>query len=941
MNSVFGNSNKEIIFNICQQSQEEVDKFDDHENLIDDQMQCFNCIKYFNPKKYGIDLFDEMDFNKNLDTFCCEDCYLSLHFPFYYKLDLLLKMSNLEVNTKYEFNLVMQEECFQDSCILGVFLSKQNLINVFQKQIGSQNFILNTKMNGQDPSLEGSNFFVIDSDDLTQMQNTLNFECLNFSFQKSQISNIILMNDQQKSQLKATSPNIILVILHCRKIRASAYVAKLFKKKLFNCLNHESLFKVFEEQEQKYKQKDKIQKIKLQTKQANQNGNLFSQIPQSSVLQETQHSQLQKSQETSNLKQNSQLSNAFYEKKENTEIYLRIKNFHQMFPFMYKNEMVVKMDDDAVIQYPAFTYHHSHPFDLRDYCYLNQVNPTWLCPICNKHKIFLKEIQLDFYLFALVQTQYLKDSQISEKIQKILQSKPQFDTQFFSSQLKQLNLHSMKVLEQSQQNIKQNQIKIQKKPPNNLNQTGNNQNSIKIFTKSNQINKLSQENGLRSLSKIQQFKCKSSIDQEEIQEQRCFKSNNQKSKTSEFFNEKQRNWRYLSQDSYLQFIQDLDEFQSFLNPYQKQDYIMNSKSSNVNYKQKQGNLIENISISNIQNNEITSQKSTSRVYSKLVNKPKSKTNSSNKEEEKKQEVSFKENQIQIEQPDFRVEENYQEQLSLHDSIDASNNLQFNLQIENFSDLNLKFISRQKEERILEVANQFYLDTSFLRSPLEINILFDNSYFQFGKEEQEYQSVEHIIQLIDFQQEQQMLEKIFSIDILQNHYFIFNIFNLSYVNNCQYQDLYIILNENPSTRTFFQVLINVQQQFINLGISSEFYNLLSPFYYKVIANKRRNNKISYDLLDFESQITISNYSQNKNFLEKLIECFLGMSIFRLLSNGDVIENFQQMVLEYLLFKQQNIPTLINIHNIIINYFPNQCSNLIESIKKSLNSLNICI
>ncbi|EAR90483.1 MIZ zinc finger protein (macronuclear) [Tetrahymena thermophila SB210] len=936
MSSLFGNKNKEVIFNFCQKSQEEdQDMFADHEILIDEQLQCFNCNKYFDPTKYGIDLLDEMDFNKNLDTFCCENCYLSLHFPFYYQLDLLLKMSNLEVNTKYEFNLVLQEECYQDSCILGVFLSKQNLINVFKKQTGSHNFILNVKMNGQDPSQEGSNFFVIDSDDLTQMQNTLNFECLNFSFQKSFISNIILMNDQQKSQLKTASPNIISVILHCRKIRVSAYVAKLFKKKFFNCLNHESLFKVFEEQEQKYKQKDQIQKIKLQTK---QNSLSTSQIHQSSTLNEIQPSQLQTHKETSNISQSSQLNKDFCEKKELTEIYLRIKNFHQMFPFMYKNEMVVKMDDNAVIQYPAFTYHHSHPFDLRDYCYLNQVNPTWLCPICNKHKIFLKEIQLDFYLFALIQTQYLKDSYISDKIQQILQSKPQFDSEFFSNQLKQLNLHSMKVLEQTQQRTQSNEIKIQQNLSNKLNQT--NKNFIQIYKKSNQLGQ--KENILKNSTKIKQFKCKSSIDQNTNYEQRNHKNGNQnqKSKTSEFFNEN-LNCTDLSQDNYLDFIQDFDEFQSFLNPYQKQHSMRNSKDISVRHNMDQANLIDEMSILNIQCNEIASQKSSTRVYSKLVNKSKSKTSSSNKEEKQKQNDAFKENQIDIEQSGQIIEEKVQEKPSLNDQIDANKNIQFSQQIESFSDLSQKFISQQKEERTLEVANQFYLDTSFLRSPLEINVLFDVSYLQFNKEEQEYQSVQQIIQLIDFQEDKQMLEKLFNIDILQNHYFIFNIFNLSYVNNRQYQDLHTILNQNPSTKTFFQVLINVQEQFINLGMSSEFYTLISQFYYKVMSNKQRNNKISYDLLDSESQITSLNYSQNKNFLEKLIECFLGMSIFKQLSNEDVIENFQQMVFEYLLFKQQNIPTLINIHNIIINYFPNQCLNLIESIKKSLNSLNICI
>ncbi|KAL4468623.1 hypothetical protein ABPG74_005126 [Tetrahymena malaccensis] len=937
MNSLLGNGNKEIIFNQCQKSQEEGDKFDNNEILIDEHLQCFNCYKYFNPAKYGIDLLDETDFNRNLDTFCCENCYLSLHFPFYYQLDLLLEMSNLELNTKYEFNLTLQEDCFEDSCILGVFLSKQNLINVFKKQNGFRNFIFNAKNNGKDPSLEGNNFFVIDSDDLTQMQNTLNFECLNFSFQKSLISDIILMNDQQKSQLKTASPNIILVILHCRKINASAYVAKLFKKKFFNCLNHESLFKVFEEQEQKYKQKDQIQAIKLQTKQANQSSNLSSQIYQSSTQHEKTLSQ--KSQETSNLNQNSQLNKNVYGKKEFNEIYLRIKNFHQMFPFMYQNEMVVKMDDNAVIQYPAFTYHHSHPFDLRDYCYLNQINPTWLCPICNKHKIFLKEIELDFYLFALIQIQYLKDSQISEKIQKILQSKPSFDSQFFSHKLKQLDLHSMKILEQRQQNIQQDQIKVQKKQPDNLNQLGNNQNSIKIYSKCNNTNKFSKEN----IYKNQQFKCKSSVDQEVNFEQINYKMKNksQKCKTSEFFNENLRNWRSLSQNGNLDFIQDFDEFQSFLNPYQQQDYIINSQNNNNNQNsyQKQANLIEDLSNLNIFDDKNISSKSSSRVYSKLISK--SKTSSSNKEPEKKQEVAFKDNQIEIEQPDSKIEEKHIENASFIEQINTNKNIQFEIQIENFSDLSQKFILQKKEERTLEVANQFYLDTSFLRSPLEINILFDVSYFQFQKEEKEYQSVQQIIQLVDFQQDQQMLEKIFNIDILQNHYFIFNIFNLSYINNCQYRDLFTILNQNPSTKAFFQVLINIQQQFINLGISSEFYNLLSQFYYKIISKKHSNNKISCNMLDSESQITSSNYSHNKSFLERLIDCFLGMSIFRQLSDKDVIENFQQMILEYLLFKQQNIPTLINIHNIIINQFPNQCSNLIESIKKSLHSLNICI
>lgn len=58
---------------------------------------------------------------------------MSLHFPLLVGKYELLRVKNVECNTKYEFNVLLEKNEFEeDDCILGVLLEGNDLLNVFR-----------------------------------------------------------------------------------------------------------------------------------------------------------------------------------------------------------------------------------------------------------------------------------------------------------------------------------------------------------------------------------------------------------------------------------------------------------------------------------------------------------------------------------------------------------------------------------------------------------------------------------------------------------------------------------------------------------------------------------------------------------------------------------------------------------------------------------------
>lgn len=80
-------------------------------------------------------------------------------------------MQDVECNSKYEFSLVV-EDLDEDDCVMGVFVEKGDLINVFEtREDGdvNNNFILNCAFNCENVKREGRNYFVVSADEIEKV----------------------------------------------------------------------------------------------------------------------------------------------------------------------------------------------------------------------------------------------------------------------------------------------------------------------------------------------------------------------------------------------------------------------------------------------------------------------------------------------------------------------------------------------------------------------------------------------------------------------------------------------------------------------------------------------------------------------------------------------------------------------------------------------------